>query len=229
MSQVQWNVKQFAVSLTIFIHLFGGRVDGRVPEWFCRKTYNPPIIDGVLDDRCWREAHGVTGFSLLGGEGPATQQTYAFALHDHSYLYVAFVCLESQMDSVVAKVSKRDGAVWTDDCVEVFMDTNHDHSTYCHIIASVAEIRYDEMGRLQPWTWDCDWSVSTVRYSDRWTAEIAIPFWCMHMETPKPGDIWGFNVNREECRLGELSGWAPTWSLFHEPQYFGHLIFEPEI
>lgn len=212
----------------LFITVFNCFANGNVPELLCRKTYDPPIIDGVLDDPSWREAHGVTGFSLLRGEGLAKEQTYAFVLYDNSYLYVAFICLESRPDLITVRNFERDGAVWLDDCVEVFIDTNHDHLTYFHIIANIAEVSYDEIGRLQPWTWNCDWQVFVTRYEDRWTVEIAIPFWCMNMETPRPGEIWGFNLNREEWRLGEKSGWAPTWNLFHEPYHFGHLIFEPE-
>ena len=217
------------VLLLLLIHLsLSCFANGNVPEIFCRKTFDLPLVDGVLDDPCWREAHGVTGFSLLRGEGLATKQTYSFVLYDNWRLYVGFICLESRMDLVYANVFVRDGLVWHDDCVEVFMDTDHDHTTYFHVIANIAEIRYDEIGQLQPWTWDCDWQASVCRYEDRWTVEIAIPFACMYIEPPKPGDIWGFNVNREEWNLKERSGWAPTWHDFHEPYRFGHLIFEPE-
>lgn len=202
--------------------------NGNAPELYCRRTYDLPVIDGVLDDPCWRDAHGVTGFSLLRGEGLSKKQTHAFVLHDDSCLYVAFICLEPRMNLVRARTFERDGPVWTDDCVEVFVDTDHDHITYYHIIANIAAIRYDETGQLQPWVWDCDWKVCVVRYEDRWTAEIAIPFSCMNVETPRPGEVWGFNLNREEWGLIEKSGWAPTWYLFHEPYQFGHLIFEPE-
>ncbi len=212
----------------LFIDVFSCLANGDVPDLFCRRTYEPPIIDGVLDDPCWRDAHGITGFSLLKGEGLAKEQTYGFVLHDHSHLYVAFLCLESRMDSAIAEIFERDGAVWADDCVEVFMDIDHDHVDYYHIIASIGEVRYDEIGRVQPWTWDCNWQVSVARYEDRWTVEIAIPFWCMDVGTPRPGEVWGFNLNREQWRSKEFSGWTATWNFFHEPHHFGHLIFEPE-
>jgi hypothetical protein len=166
---------------------------------------------------------------LINGEGLATDQTYAYTLYDTRNLYIAFICIESRMDLVNVVTFVRDGIVWEDDCVEVFMDTNHDHKTYYHIISNIAAIRYDEIdGMLRPWSWDGDWQVAIAKYNDRWTVEIAIPFSCMNINTPMPGEIWGFNLNREEWRLTEMSGWSPTWYLFHEPNNYGHLIFEPE-
>ncbi len=202
--------------------------DSRVPELFCRRIYDPPELDGVLDDPCWQEAHGVTGFSLLGGKGIALKQTNAFVAHDDSFLYVGFICNEPQMDQLRSTTRERDGVVWQDDCVEIFFDCDHDHLTYYHIIASVAETQYDEIGRLEPWSWNCDWKVSVATYQSRWTVEIAVPFACMGLKTPRPAEIWGFNLNREEWCLMERSGWAPTRDSFHEPSRFGHLIFEPE-
>ena len=221
-------MKYFTFPSFFLIPILGASANQNVPELLCRRVYESPAIDGVLNDPCWQEAHGVTGFSLLGNGGPAREQTSAYVLYDDSCLYVAFVCLESRMDSLVARCESRDGLVWCDDCVEVFIDTDHDHMRYYHVIANAAGIRYDEIGRLQPWTWSCDWEVQITKALDRWTVETAIPFWCMSTAVPQPGEIWGFNLNREEYRLGELSGWSPTLNHFHEPYHFGHLVFEPE-
>jgi hypothetical protein len=120
------------------------------------------------------------------------------------------------------------GFVWEDDCIEVFMDTKHDHEKYFHVISNIAGVRFDAIGRWPPLNWDGDWQVAIAKYKDRWIVEIAIPFSCMNIKTPMPGEVWGFNLNREERRLTEMSGWSPTWYIFHEPKHFGHLIFEPE-
>jgi len=199
-----------------------------VPELLCRRTYYPPVIDGILNEPCWREAHGVTNFLQLNGQGLAKEQTYAYVLYDTRTLYISFICQESRMDLVNIVNFERDGIVWDDDCIEVFMDPDLDHKTYFHIISNMAGIRYDEIGRFRPQSWDGDWQVAIAKYNDRWTVEIAIPFSSMNLTTPMPGEVWGFNLNREEWRLTEMSGWAPTWFHFHEPEHFGHLIFEPE-
>ncbi|MFB0509715.1 MAG: sugar-binding protein [bacterium] len=214
----------FVVPITLQICL----ANDNVPELLCRKTYNPPMIDGILDDPGWREAYGVTDFILLAGEGLAKEQSFAYTLYDNQNLYVAFICMESRMDLINIETFLRDGFVWYDDCIEVFMDTEHNHTRYYHIISNLAEIRYDEIGMLRPWSWDGDWQVAIAKYKDRWTVEIAITFSSMNLKTPMPGEIWGFNLNREEWRLTEMSGWSPTRFDFHEPNNFGHLIFEPE-
>lgn len=226
MSPIESAIKGFVLPFCLAVIITSA--NDSVPEILCRKTYNPPVIDGILSDVAWREAYGVTNFSLLAGQGFATEKTYAYVLYDNYNLYIAFICFESRLDLVTLKNFNRDGFIWEDDCVEVFMDTNHNHKTYFHIITNIAGIRYDEIGRLCPWAWDGDWQVAIAKYNDRWTVEIAIPFSAMNLSTPLPGEVWGFNLNREEWRLMEMSSWAPTWFSFHEPEHFGHLIFEPE-
>ena len=195
----------------------------------CRLTEQRLVIDGVLDESCWRRAEVATDFKLLDGQGRAREQTECMVAYDADNLYIAFLCRESEVGEIRATHTQDDGPVWRDDCVEVFLDPAHDHRSYFHVIANFAGARFDEIGPRypNPSSWDAPWRVATRRFATGWTAEIAIPFRSMNRDMPMAGTVWGFNANRQEYRLLERSGWSETLHSFHEPAHFGHLLFVP--
>jgi len=200
---------------------------GRIME--LPKTPESPTIDGRLDEACWRKAAVVSDFVSLGGETPAKKQTTARVTYDGRALYLAFVCQEPQVAKILALRTKHDQGVWEDDCVEVFLDTNHDHTTYYQFIVNSIGTRLDarwtEEGRLDV-RWNCQWEAKATTHADRWDVEIAIPFESIGA---RPG-VWGINLCREEHVEGELSCWAPQMKRFaagrDELALFGDAVFE---
>ena len=198
----------------------------------CRLSEQTPVIDGVLNDDCWRKADLVSDFSLLRRKGKAREQTEGMVSFDAENLYIAFVCFESDNGTIRKRLTAKDAPVWTDDCVEVYLDPRHDHTSYYHLITNLNGAKYDEKGRIgapvpNPATWDPEWTVATGMFDGGWTVEMAIPFRSMGLSTPTAGTIWGFNMHRQEHRLFEQSSWRETEYWFHEPRNFGHLLFVP--
>jgi len=187
-----------------------------------------PVIDGRLDDACWRDALVADNFLRLGSDLPAAEQTVARLTCDDRALYLAFVCSESRMDRILAHKTKHDDGVWQDDCVEVFLDVNHDHLTYFQFIVNSIgtrhEARFDHSGRLDA-KWDVAWEAKTAVHPDHWDVEIAIPFESLGAA---PG-CWGMNLCREQNPAGELSCWAPQHKRFaaamEELALFNDVVF----
>lgn len=199
-----------------------------VPTLRCYLTETAPTIDGKLDERCWKQGEVATHFQQLLLRGDASEQTRAMVTYDAEHLYVAFTCFESNMSGMYNAQTQRDGPLWADDCIEVYLDTRHDHRTYFHLIVNVNGAQYDEIGCCSvPWTWTAEWRAATAQYSGGWTVEIALPFKSMGLTMPTAGTVWGFNVNRQQWRIPEQSSWATTLNGFHEPTNFGHLFFVP--
>lgn len=193
----------------------------------CKWASYPPQIDGDIQDFCWYEAEAAVGFRLLKQRGFAFHDTEVKTSYDINNLYILFLCYDSDPDNIRINCASRDGLVWRDDCVEVFIDVNHDHNSYYHLITNMLGTQYDEIGRLVPWNWDASWISATEKYNWGWAIELAIPFQSLGIPTPKAGSTWGFNVNRQDYQSKEQSGWAETINEFHEPQNFGHLLFAP--
>ena len=54
-------------------------------------TDSKPVVDGRLDEPCWKHA-AKTGPLAVLGKGPARSNTEAFVLRDADHLYVGVIC-----------------------------------------------------------------------------------------------------------------------------------------
>jgi len=180
----------------------------------------PPVIDGRLNDVCWSSASRITRFMLLGRKGAPTQSTEVRLACDARRLCAAFICREDAMNRVRAEVQTRDGPVYEDDCVEIFISPTPSGIPYRHFLVNAGGVMRDEIG--QDVSWNVDWQAAVRRFDDRWTVEIAIPFDALGIPADVP-DVWRLNFTREERPHGELSTWQPCEDSFHEPQHFGRV------
>ncbi len=188
------------------------------------RAAEPPKVDGVLNDACWAGAAPLGDFVLLGKDAPAREQTTARILYDDRALYFGIQCRESAMGKLVASQKKRDPAVCGDDCVEIFLDPNHDRFNYYHFAVNALGTQFDESGDGAGVAadWSAVWEAKTSRAADSWSVEVAIPFAVLGISR-KVGQTWGLNVCRSERPAGELSSWSPTGAKFAAPQAFGEL------
>ncbi|MHB9134317.1 MAG: LamG-like jellyroll fold domain-containing protein [Armatimonadota bacterium] len=186
-----------------------------------------PVIDGALADPAWKAATSLGPFFQLGKTAPARQQTDVQVSYDDQNLYLGFTCWESHMEALLAECQPkiRDGMVFTDDSVEVFIQAGT--GAPWHFAVNSLGAMYDARGL----TADSEdprvnavWKVATSRHSNRWVAEIAIPFDTLAADLPATGESWGINICRNERPAGETSTWAPlSRAAFHLPDEFGRL------
>lgn len=194
-----------------------------VPVVTIGQTSVPPLIDGQLGDACWGQPLGA--FVALDMSELAWPQTAVFMTYDDASLYVAIRCNEPAMKSLRADVTERDGALWRDDCVELFLDSNCDRKTYYHLIANAKGALYDSVTPGDA-NWNGDITVAAAVAEDSWSVEFAIPFVELG-GSPGPGALWGVNIGRERYAggKGQLSAWSATYGKFHEPARFGQVRF----
>ncbi len=179
-----------------------------------------PEIDGDLSDPCWSARPPLTGFSLADGSGLPRWGTEARVAHDRDHLYIAFRCHKSPEDALVSNVTLRDGPVWQDDDVEVFLNLSGDRSDYYQFVLNPIGIRYDSH-RMDP-SWSIEWAAATRRDDDCWTAEIAIAFSELPIDLTT-GTDWCLNLCRANKAAGEVSAWSCPFGGFHSPARLGSL------
>lgn len=188
------------------------------------RTGVPPKIDGVLDDEAWLKAPEFSGFILSGTTRPATQTTSARVLYDRDAIYVGVTCMEDRIGQTVGESNRRDADLNGEDHIEIFLGPSHDRFNFLQFSLSINGNRFDASGDGAGISadWDAPWEGRTQRSSDRWTAEVAIPFSCLGLGTGT-GSTWDFNVARVERPHGERSSWSPAGDRFHAPATFGVL------
>ena len=192
-----------------------------------RRVAEKPVVDGRLDDACWRGAEWRTGFRVLSAKAPASPQTHFAVAHDDDRLYVAVRCEEPHMDKLKVRAMERDTNVYDDDCIELFLlpapklNADPNYVEFHQFIANSAGTQFDATARggtLEPW--DAEWRVKSAKGEGEWTLEFSIPFSSLHI-TPETTGEWLFNITRErQADRRELSSWAPTADSFHNPKEF---------
>ena len=196
----------------------------------CGIAKAPPKLDGVLDDSCWAEAGRVDDLlvHLRPAEHDAPRRTEIRACADRDALYLAFDCEEPDADRIVAKGVGRDGNIWRDDTVEMFLDTNRDGRSFYQIALNAKGTLFDQDTGVpglpgESWTGPID--VGTKIWQGRWTAEVRIGFVGLRL-AEAAGRTWTGNFARTSMRGGQrtLYTWVKIQRNFGEPGIFGDLI-----
>ena len=216
----------------------GSQVSGagevsRPPAAIAGKLAGAIRLDGTLKEPAWQQGEWSTGFRMLSNKAaervPAPVQTRFKVLYDADALYVGVVCDEPTPDGLKAAATFHDGAVWGDDCVELFLDPEGVGRYYHHLIVNSQGTVFDayaaDYGLVHGKLWNCAFGSKgrVDRAAGHWTLELRIPFGSLHLGE-KPKARWLFNLARERYAGGkpELSTWSPMPSAsFHKPRHFG--------
>jgi hypothetical protein len=216
-------------------------------EATCRWAAQPPVLDGKLDDPCWKEAAPIDRFGTFWSKSSAPQKaTVAYLMWDNHALYYAAAMNDAELRSFG---TKRNDTLWHGDVFELFFKPNAKKSAYYEFQANPRGVVF-EMFFPKRGTARLDYSASAPlgsqaaaalkgtldRAGDRdggWSVEGRVP-WSAFAQgggRPKPGDEWLFAL----CRYDHgpkgtapvLTSSAPlTVSSFHRYEDYGKLRFE---
>ena len=141
---------------------------------------------------------------------PASQRTEIYLGYDDKNLYSIFVCFDTEPQKVRAHMARRED-IFSDDTVEIMLDTFHDHRRAYAFMANPLGVQADAL-----WTEGADFdpSFDTVwnsagKLTDRgFVVWMAIPFRSLRFASSDP-QTWGILLNREMPRTSEDTFWPP--------------------
>lgn len=187
-----------------------------------------PRIDGKPFEACWEscapidELYTGVGYSDVDG-----RTEFSFG-HDDENLYVSAVCHDENMGDLVADVSERDGAVYAEDCVGLFLQPDPAemvvYQIYFNPLGAVFDqrISFDEtMYYTADREWNGDYEVATFQGDDYWSVEVAVP---LAQFGAQRGEKWGLNFRRKQARAAASADWQVP--IDYDPRTFGELAFE---
>lgn len=127
-----------------------------------------------------------------------------------------FVCGFTEGYSPVSVAKNRDGDVYRDDCVEIFVGRADNPTDYRHFVINSANVQLDELGydHSQNWEWE---SRTETRESD-WVADFVIDLRKTGLEATE-GDALLLCASRLDGSSGQVAIPTPFsgWGL-HRPQ-----------
>lgn len=189
-----------------------------------------PVIDGRLDEDFWRELPVQESFAPLAA-GASFQATGFRVARTDEALIIGITCREEDTGALKAGVTRRDGRLWQDDIIELFLGPGNGY--YYQVAVNSAGAIYDARRPARTGLtrremeeglfWAGAWDIGVHLGEGEWSVEIRVPFASLD---PAGGfeDTWRMNVGRTEHRHG-YSCWAPPpeGRGFHDLDSYGYL------
>ena len=168
-----------------------------------------PVIDGKLDDECWKRgtwAGDYTQWKPNEGAKP-TYPTELNIQYDDKNLYIAFRAHDNEPDKVHRFAGVRDENVG--DMVGVTFDSYHDYRTGFEFTITAWGQKID-LVLFNPENWDFNWNAvwkGKVGMEDSaWVAELEVPLSQLRYSN-EDEQVWGMHTWRWIDRVQEESNW----------------------
>jgi len=177
----------------------------------CNNTGSPVTLDGAITEGCWHDP-AARFFAPDGGPMKTDPIKFYFA-HDKEYLYLAALCSDAKIDSLRAKVTEHDGAVYSEDCIGFLIEPIKGSDLVYQIYISPLGTVFDQKltkGSSGWVTTDRNWSsicdVKTSKGNGFWSVEARLPV-KQFGTVLKSGDEWRLNFRRKQPRLQTSADW----------------------
>ena len=179
-----------------------------------------PEIDGTLRSPVWQACPPLPlGECTTAKPGPLA--TTARVLFDATHLYVGFDCTEPDTAGLKQDVAERDGKVWEDDGVEVFV-TGDPREGYFHFIANPRGAFADAVtrgSRRDDASWNSTAAVKAcVVPNERWTVTLAVPLKELAACVGE-NQTWVMNLNRTRPARGNTPAAEWSWAILGSNDY----------
>lgn len=196
-----------------------------------KKTDQPIVVDGVLDEAIWSLAEKTTPFFkiLPIDTGFAWSQSEVMVAYDETNIYLGIICHDTMPGRRPAESLRRDFSFPKNDNFIAFIDTYNDQTNGFAFGISAAGAQWDGSqanGGSVDNDWDGKWHSAVQNYPDYWVAEFRIPFRTIRY---REGETeWGINFSRLDLKTNEKTSWAPVPRQFQSASlaYTGTLAWE---
>ena len=184
------------------------------------KVSRPPKMEDFLNNTPREAELKITDFRQFDpGDGdPVSQPTTAYLSYDEKNLYVAFVCIDDP-GKIRAQISRRD-SIFSDDRVNISIDTFHDHRRNYWFEVNPYGIQMDGINTegMDDINFDTLWYSDGKITPNGYVAFMTIPFKSLRFpNTPK--QTWGILLARSIQRNSEWANWPyitrrlfPSWA-----------------
>ena len=218
--------KEYALASNVEAFLRTGQASFRL---MVRRTDTPPKVDGRLDDPCWKKAFRAGDFVELRKGGAMDPRTDVWLTYDDEHLYAGLRCHTPEAANLRDRATARDGRVWADNDVELFLQPPGSAVFYqliCNSSGTAFDARYVDDN--QDVSWDPDWGRQASIGDGYWDVEIQLPWRVLGVPAPEAGETWKGNVARHHV-LGKTetySSWRPVLEgSFVEGRNLGNVQF----
>jgi len=206
--------------------------DGR-PLWAVPVVEAVPTAEALASGDAWEAASCLTGLVGLTSGELSRSQPLVWLGRDESALHIGWRVPRLGDTPLGAAVTDRDGAVWTDDAFEVFLDPANAHKDVFQFVVNARGAMYDGRGRDGAWNGAA--TAHAAESATCWAGIVSVPFADLGLSSPAEGAVFGCNfaVDRSPAQRPsdgwqpeeQVIVWAQVTASLHEPERSGHLVF----
>ncbi len=168
-----------------------------------------PVIDGKLDDECWKKGTWAGDYhQFVPNEG--AKPTYPTELniqYDDKNLYIAFRAYDAEPDKITRMAGVRDEIVG--DMMGITFDSYRDYRTGFEFTLTAWGQKVD-LVLFNPMNWDFNWNAvwkgKTGLEDSAWVAELEVPLSQLRYSNAEE-QVWGMHTWRWISRISEESNW----------------------
>lgn len=176
-----------------------------------QRIFNPPKIDGRIDEECWSKLPHFNNFIQWGpynGNLPS-QKTEACVGYDDEAIYICGICYDDSPKDIRSEIGIRDSFTFNSEAFAVHISPFNDGINSAFFCVTLAGVQRDVKfyGDIAKTSWDAVWESATERTDRGWTVEIKIPYSALRFSGRAVQD-WGFNIWRWIARHMEWSCWS---------------------
>jgi hypothetical protein len=189
-----------------------GRVQER--EFLALKTDELIQIDGLLNEPIWENAPdaGVYIQPPPNRKDPQKITTIVKILFNDTFLYIGFLCLDTEPENITSAEIGKDGDLRATDSIYILIDAFKEYNFFYYFATNVEGIRSDGLipkgGRSVDYRWNGSWDSASRRTDSGWSAEVAIERSGLFVE-PTESKTLGLSLTRVVPRL-EYSIFLPN-------------------
>jgi hypothetical protein len=183
------------------------------PNMMVSFTNEKPVIDGKIEEDCWKKGRGAKDFWQLFPTDSIKNpvQTEIFMAYDKYNLYVAAICYSKGNKYIVPSL-KRDFRAGGNDNVTFVFDSYNDRTNAfvfgINPLGVMREAVIANGGRERSdfnENWDNKWHGESFIGENYWSAEIVIPFAALRFK--ENSTSWNFNAYRFDTQSNTQSTW----------------------
>ncbi len=205
-------------------------------ELLAVKIENPPTIDGILDDACWKIAPEADNFTEVSSGNSVEDASIAKILYTNEAIYVGWYLYDSDPDKIVARQTLdhvRFGRT-TEDWVSFSIDPFHTHrfSNRTFFQANPLGKKYVRSPKREAKSikWMDQWNVAANINATGWIVEMEIPWEMLdYPDTTEPIRM-GINFDRGQVRTDVRSWWSNVGveELYENDGHWLHVLPPPK-
>jgi hypothetical protein len=172
------------------------------------------IINGLLDEMIWKKAPeaGAFVYEQPDRKDPKNVKTSVKILYDDLFLYVGFLCYDTEPEKIVFGEIGENMDIRDTDSIYILIDTFQNEDAYYCFAANVLGAKSDSLvakdGQAINHQWNGNWKTFSQKTDFGWSVEVAIEFGCL-FDKPVESSIIGLCLSRIVPRLDSIFRTGP--------------------